>query len=142
MPLRGSLFRKIEQHKEKRRQAEVQAIKAEAIREGQELKRLRSERIQKEGKAILEETLATERRRIAEAKSRAKRAKGPSITSRVGKFLVTKSSTPTTRKAASRGGKLIAKELGIKTAKKRGPKKRKKRAKVKKSALEGGGFGF
>lgn len=138
MPLRGSLFRKIKELRATRRAKQFSASIAEATKEAVELKEFRKRRVQKEGKAALEETLAEEKRRISKAKAREKIARGPGTATRVGKFLIgagrKAAASPTTRK----GTKFVARELGLLPTKKPGRKKKRKKRKL--SLLEGGSF--
>lgn len=139
MPLRGLLFKKIEKARAVRRAKEFSASREEAKKEGIELKELRKRRVQQEGKALLEETLSSEKRRLVEAKKREKIARGPGIATKIGKLLISKGKkaavSPTTRK----GTRLIAKELGIVKTKKPGRKKKRKKRKPKNSSVLGSG---
>ncbi len=139
MPLRGSLFKKIEKARAVRRAKQLAASREEAKREGVELKELRKRRVQQEGKTLLEETLREEKTRISTAKIREKRAKGPRTATRIGKFLLGKATGPTAKKGARVGAKFIAKELGLVKTKKRGPKRKKRKGTKKTTSALGSG---
>lgn len=95
MPLRGSLFRKLQKVKKEREKSELKRFKKDVINEAQTLKKLRTRRIREEGRALLKNQIEIERTRI-------KVAKGPRKTTALESFL---------KKQSGKAAKAGAKEL-------------------------------
>ncbi len=68
MPLRGALFREIQSLRRKRQVAEKKKFKQGVKKEAALLKKLRTQRIQSEGRALLKRQIASEKARISKAK--------------------------------------------------------------------------
>lgn len=68
MPLRGALFREIQKLKAQRAKAEQSKFQREVVQETKTLKKLRTQRIQQEGRSALKRQIAIEKARIAMAK--------------------------------------------------------------------------
>ncbi len=80
MPLRGSIFKKVFATRKERQSIEKKQLADHFRSQGQELAKIRKQRIEAQGKAKLKNLLADEKRMLAQAK-------GPSKVSRFEGFL-------------------------------------------------------
>lgn len=134
MPLRGTLFRKIQTIRKQRQKAEQSKFKREVISEAISLKKLRTQRVREEGRSALKRQIAIEKARISAAR-------GPSKIGVIEKLIQKQAAglgkvaakELKKRQARVRAGKpvfgTLAQETGLKGTRRKKRTKRKKRGK-------------
>lgn len=133
MPLRGSLFRKLQSVRNNREKAEARKFKTDVLKEAKSLKNLRTTRIKEEGRSLLRRAIDQEKQRIKMAKKPSKLGLIESFVAKQGKKAgVSLTKELQRRQARVKAGKpvfgSISQEIGLKKrSKKRKSGKRKRK---------------